>query len=64
MGSTSTRLLGLQGTDERFHPSLGQGERQRVDQRLLSRVSLEGRFRWKACYTEKEYDARDQMGLF
>jgi hypothetical protein len=41
MGSTSAGLLGLQGVDERVHPSVGQGEQRGVDQRLLPRVGLD-----------------------
>lgn len=46
MGSTSAGLLGLQGVDERVHPSVGQGEQRGVDQRLLPWMGLE---RYGAC---------------
>jgi hypothetical protein len=41
MGSTSAGLLGLQGADERVHPSFGQGEQRGVDQRLLPWVGFD-----------------------
>jgi hypothetical protein len=48
MGSTPAGLFGLQGVDERIHPSVGQGEQRGVDQRLLPRVGLE-RYGTRKC---------------
>jgi hypothetical protein len=48
MGSTSAGLLGLQGADERVHPSFGQGEQRGVDQRLLPWVGFD-RYGTRKC---------------